>query len=116
MPYIDQQDRRRLDPKIEILAEEIANISRTKPSEAEFSGLLNYVCTRLALLVLRGLFDRVRYWHVALVTGTFKNIADEYYRRIGTPYEDFCILKNGDVVETQLVKRQIDEQYQTLEH
>lgn len=114
MPYIEEQDRRRLDPKIEILAEEIVNIAKRHGNEAAFSGILNYTCTRLALLVLRGLFDRIRYWHVALVTGTFKNISDEYYRRIGTPYEDFCILKNGDVVETAAFNREIEEQRSKL--
>jgi hypothetical protein len=29
----------------------------------------------------------MRYWIIAILTGTFKNIADEFYRRIALPYE-----------------------------
>lgn len=39
----------------------------------------------------------MRYWIIATVTGVFKNIADEFYRRLGVPYEDKQIAKNGDV-------------------
>ena len=56
--------------------------------EAAFAGLLNYTCTRLALNIVRRRFGRLRYWLIALITGTFKNIADEFYRRLAAPYED----------------------------
>jgi hypothetical protein len=111
MPYIDPQARRRLDPEIDILAEEIVKIAQGEP--ASFSGLVNYTCTRLVLLVLQGLFKKLRYWHIALVTGTLKNIADEFYRRVATPYENYCIQKNGDVDLIAFYGDQIEEMYKT---
>jgi membrane associated rhomboid family serine protease len=45
--------------------------------------LLNYACTRLALKVVRERFGTLRYWLIALLTGIFKNVADEFYRRLG---------------------------------
>jgi hypothetical protein len=32
-----------------------------------------------------------------MLTGTFKNIADEFYRRVAAPYEGKQMIKNGDV-------------------
>ncbi|MFN4218874.1 MAG: DUF6899 family protein, partial [Candidatus Bipolaricaulia bacterium] len=65
--------------------------------DAAFAGLLNYACTRLALKVIKLQFGALRYWLIATVTGVFHNIADEFYRRLGTPYEEKQIAKNGDV-------------------
>jgi len=31
------------------------------------------------------------------VTGVFKNISDEFYRRVAAPYEEQQIAANGDV-------------------
>ncbi len=59
--------------------------------------MLNYTCTCLALNIVRRRYGRLRYWLIALITGTFKNIGDEFYRRLGTPYEDQQIALNGDV-------------------
>ncbi|MDP9036166.1 MAG: hypothetical protein M3O50_15305, partial [Myxococcota bacterium] len=42
-------------------------------------------------------FGRLRYGAIATVTGVFKNIADEFYRRVAVPYEDQQIAANGDV-------------------
>lgn len=99
MPYIAQDQRAKLDAHIDALAEEIASLS--KDSDPAFAGLLNYTCTRLALGVTRRRFGQIRYWIIALVTGTFHNVADEFYRRVGGPYEDQAILKNGDVDEIE---------------
>ena len=62
-----------------------------------FAGLLNYACTRLALQIVRRQFGPMRYWLIAIITGTFKNISDEFYRRIAVPYENQQIDKSGDV-------------------
>ncbi len=97
MPYIVQQDRRPLDPLIDQLAERIVAQAKTQNSDAAFAGLLNYACTRLALKVIKLQFGTLRYWLIATVTGVFHNIADEFYRRLGAPYEDKQIAKNGDV-------------------
>ncbi|MCS6902891.1 MAG: hypothetical protein NZO41_01250 [Candidatus Bipolaricaulota bacterium] len=97
MPYIAPQDRRPLDPLIDRLAEQIVQQAKAQNYDAAFAGLLNYACTRLALKVIKLRFGGLRYWIIAVTTGVFKNIADEFYRRLGSPYEDQQIAKNSDV-------------------
>ncbi len=97
MPYITQQDRHPLDPLIDQLAQQIVTQAKAHNYDAAFAGLLNYSCTRLALKVIQLQFGALRYWLIAITTGVFHNIADEFYRRLGTPYEDKQIAKNGDV-------------------
>ena len=93
MPYIAEKDRPELDRHIAALAAEIKDVAASYEHDGAFAGLLNYSCTKLALAVI----PARRYWDIALVTGVFKNIADEFYRRYGIPYEDEQIAKNGDV-------------------
>ncbi len=93
MPYIKKENRPQLDEHIEKLAEVIKKLSAEQDGDTGFAGLLDYSCTRLALKVI----PTRRYWVIALITGVFKNIADEFYRRYGVPYEDEQIKKNGDV-------------------
>ena len=93
MPYIAQKDRPELDVHIDALAVAIKKIAASYGYDGAFAGLLNYSCTRLALKVI----PARRYWAIALITGTLKNVADEFYRRFGVPYEDEQIQKSGDV-------------------
>ena len=95
MPYIKQEFRPRLDSHIEALAGEIKQIAKEQNDPHAFAGLLNYACTSLALKVI----PEKRYWAIALVSGIFSNIGDEFYRRYATPYEDQQIEKNGDVYD-----------------
>jgi len=97
MPYVAPQHRRELDPLIDQLARSLVQEARKYEDAAAFAGLLNYACTRLALKVARQRCGPLRYWLIAILTGTFKNLADEFYRRLGQPYEDRQIVKNGDV-------------------
>ena len=97
MPYVPPQHRRELDPLIDELARGLVQEARRYEDAAAFAGLLNYTCTRLALKVARQRCGPLRYWLIAILTGTFKNLADEFYRRLGQPYEDQQIVKNGDV-------------------
>jgi hypothetical protein len=97
MPYIQPDYRSALDPAIRDLGDRIVEIARTLPEDTGFAGLLNYACTSLALHVVKGRFGRIRYGTIAAVTGVFKNVADEFYRRLAAPYEDAQIAKNGDV-------------------
>jgi len=97
MPYIKQEDRVSLDPLIDALAEDIVKKSSEVGNNAAYAGLLNYVCTRLALKIVKLCFGKVRYWLIATTTGVFHNVADEFYRRLASPYEDLQIKKNGDV-------------------
>ncbi len=88
MPYIKPDQRITLDATIGELADRIVELSRTMPEETSFAGLLNYSCTTLAARVIKGRFGRIRYGTIATVTGVFKNVADEFYRRLAAPYED----------------------------
>jgi hypothetical protein len=97
MPYIADQHRQLLDPLIDELARQLAREAGALHHDGACAGLLNYTCTRLALQVVRQQFGPMRYWLIALLTGTFKNIADEFYRRIAIPYEDRQMEKSGDV-------------------
>jgi hypothetical protein len=97
MPYISKQQRQALDPLIDELAGRLSREAQALDHDGAFAGLLNYTCTRLALKVVRLQFGAMRYWLIALLTGTFKNIADEFYRRIATPYENRQMEKSGDV-------------------
>ncbi|MFA6526570.1 MAG: hypothetical protein WCT26_04130 [Candidatus Buchananbacteria bacterium] len=97
MPYIKQKDREPLDPLIDELAESIVERIRISGEETAFAGLLNYTFTRLLLKVIKLQFGKMRYWIIDAATGAFKNASDEFYRRIGVPYENAQIRKNGDV-------------------
>jgi hypothetical protein len=97
MPYIRPEERNKLNPLIDKIAAEIVSCGKAQGHDAAFAGLLNYTCTRLALKVIRLSFGGMRYWVIALVTGTFKNIADEFYRRVAAPYEDKQVSIHGDV-------------------
>ncbi len=97
MPYIAQKHRQALDPLIEALARQITREAQALDYDAAFAGLLNYTCTRLALMVVRQQFGALRYWLIALLSGTFKNIADEFYRRLAVPYENRQMARHGDV-------------------
>jgi hypothetical protein len=97
MPYIKPELREALDPAIRDLADRIVQAARALPEETAFAGLLNYACTSLAMRIVEGRFGRIRYGTIATVTGVFKNIADEFYRRVAAPYEDRQMAANGDV-------------------
>jgi hypothetical protein len=97
MPYVKSQLREALDPAIRDLARAIVDAARELPEETGFAGLLNYACTSIAIQVIEGRFGKIRYGTIATVTGVFKNVADEFYRRVAVPYEDRQIADNGDV-------------------
>jgi hypothetical protein len=97
MPYIAQKDRKDLDPLIDELASRIVAHAKEQGYDGAFAGLLNYASTRLALKIVRTQFGAMRYWIIAIITGVFKNVADEFYRRLAAPYEDKQIKKNQDV-------------------
>lgn len=93
MPYIKQVDRPELDIHIDALAKVINEKAKTYGYDGAFAGLLNYTCTTLALKVN----PARRYWTIALLSGVFHNIADEFYRKYAAPYEEEQIKNNGDV-------------------
>lgn len=109
MPYIPTGQRQALDPLIDALAAQLAQQAAEMEQEAALAGLLNYTCTRLALAAVHRRYGRLRYWLIALLTGVFKNITDEFYRRLAAPYEDKQQTQHGDVDVLAEFQRQIDE-------
>jgi len=97
MPYIPPEQRKACDGLIDELAGQLVRLAEASGYDGAFAGLLNYACTRLALQVVRRRFGGMRYWIIAILTGTFKNMADEFYRRLAAPYEDLQMAKSGDV-------------------
>lgn len=97
MPYIQAASRKELDGLIDELAHRLVQEAKKDDPDRVFAGLLNYTCTRLALKVVRLQFGSLRYWLIAMLTGIFKNIGDEFYRRLGAPYEDKQKARSGDV-------------------
>ena len=80
MPYVTQEDRKRLD-------------AGERPQGA---GELNYVITRILdeYLAAKG---GLRYAHLNEVVGVLECAKLEIYRRLAGPYEDRKIAENGDV-------------------
>jgi hypothetical protein len=97
MPYIKAKHRKELDILIDQLADRLVREAKEYPDPGAFAGLLNYTCTRLALKVVRKQFGQMRYWLIAILSGVFRNVADEFYRRLAAPYEDRLKAENGDV-------------------
>ncbi|MGA8572873.1 MAG: DUF6899 family protein [Desulfobaccales bacterium] len=97
MPYIPAAERKVCDGLIDGLAVCIDGLARENGGEGAFAGLLNYACTRLALQVVRRRYGGMRYWLIAILSGIFTNLSQEFYRRLAVPYEDRQIAKNGDV-------------------
>ncbi|MBI4642147.1 MAG: hypothetical protein HY790_05035 [Deltaproteobacteria bacterium] len=97
MPYIKAPLRQEIDALIDQLASGIIAQARQSEDPGAFAGLLNYACTRLALQIVRRQFGQMRYWLIALITGIFKNIGDEFYRRVAAAYEDKQMARSGDV-------------------
>ena len=93
MPYIKHEIRKKLDPLIESLANRIG----AEPDD--FTGILNYVITTLVLKIIQNRYTNIKYWMIASITGVFKNVSDEFYRRVVIPYEDKKIQENGDITE-----------------
>ena len=97
MPYIPAAERKVCDGLIDELAGCLDGLARGNGGEGAFAGLLNYACTRLALQVVRRRYGGMRYWLIAILSGIFTNLGQEFYRRLAVPYEDRQIAKNGDV-------------------
>lgn len=82
MPYIKQDDRRKLN-----LAPEVRS--------AKNCGELNYQITQLCIEYLQN--NGYRYQQFNDITGVLENCKLEFYRRKTAPYEDLKIKENGDV-------------------
>ena len=100
MPYIKQDRRKTLDSSIEALQIRLAAAGGNE-------GDLNYVISRL---IGSAFLNDTRYHTIARVTGVLDNVKAEFYRRLGVPYENEAIEKNGDVPEFERIEAMIDGQ------
>lgn len=89
MPYISEERRRVLDPHIEGLQKALHELGGTE-------GDLNYTITRV---VGAAFLNETRYHTIARIRGVLGNVWDEFYVRLGIPYERTAMEKNGDVPE-----------------
>ena len=103
MPYITQETRKDLDCHVNALSDAIEQTSRSDLHA--FIGILNYTISTLVCQVLNKKFGKLRYWHSPVIRGVLADVADEFYRRVMTPYEDKQILNNGDLPEYDELKR-----------
>jgi len=99
MPYIDQNIRNILDPRIQKLYDTI------DPLNPE--GELNYCITRLIHLYVLDLIVHTGKKSYHLLGQGHKILTDatkEYYRKVMGPYEDSCRIKNGAVSDLDAVQ------------
>lgn len=99
MPYIAASTRPKLDNLIDELSQAIVAEAVDSGDELNSSGALNYATTRLYLSVFRTLFPRLRYSHIALITGILENVKQEFYRKVASPFEDDKCFLNGEIPE-----------------
>jgi len=116
MPYITQESRKKFDPLIDQLADKIVEESKKENYDGAFAGFLNYSCTRLALKIIRKQFGKLRYWLVAIMVGTFHGVADEFFRRLGSKYEEKRIIELGDVDLYKEYSDGLDEEIKALKN
>jgi hypothetical protein len=95
MPYIKQEDRDRVDPMIDVLAERIAKDSCDNCEDT--AGRLNYTITKLMHKVLEYEGCSENYSSYNNLIGMLECARMELYRRKVAPYEDKKINENGDV-------------------
>ena len=94
MPYIPKQDRKRLDPSIDLLADILIG---AKANDA-ISRELTYIFYRLAKILCDPEKGGVKtFARMNMIRGCFKSADGEFKRRIIDDYEDLKIAENGDV-------------------
>ncbi len=89
MPYITEDRRRALDPHIEGLQKALHALDGDE-------GDLNYTITRL---LGAAFLNETRYRTLARLRGVLGTVWDEFYARLGLPYEKMAREKNGDIPE-----------------
>jgi hypothetical protein len=108
MPYIEENNRERVDSSINELVlcikttllntknVNVFNIEKLSNEDIlKIAGVLNYCITRIC----SSCSGDISYQKIAIITGVLENVKQEFYRRIASPYEDKKIIENGDVKE-----------------
>jgi hypothetical protein len=104
MPYIEPKDRPRLDRDIDYMVNCI--LLSSKNTSDDVVGILNYVLTRIAVLITRELAvnhvnntKKLSYALLDKIWGVLNGVASEFNRRVITPYEEKKKKENGDVYQ-----------------
>ncbi len=90
MPYINRTERGQYQELIQELAKRIPDDRMSRP------GHMNYT---VSLLIEKVYGKNLRYADHNEVMGVLTCIADEFYRRKTSPYEDEKIVQEGDLDE-----------------
>ena len=85
MPYISQDDRTKFETIPETLYEE----------GIDTAGELQYLIAQAISVYMNS--HPQRYQTMNDIMGALSGAQMEFYRRVVAPYEDKCIVKNGDV-------------------
>ena len=104
MPYIIPEKRAYLDSHIDNIYHAIVDLEMDalgEPDTNNTEGNLNYIFTRLLLLVY-GDKDETRYANINDVMGLLECVKAEFYRKVAAPYEDQKEFDNGAVVGKQV--------------
>ena len=94
MPYIKPEQRIWYENPVN----ELAKVLGSTQTDEEFMkkcGDLNYCISTLVGKVM----DKPSYAKIAMITGVLENVKQEFYRRVGVPYEENKIVQNGDIKE-----------------
>lgn len=98
MPYIKQEDRKILDPRIENV---FGSLMRTATFENndQLCGELNYIIFRLAKMLCDQEMwgGERRYARMNAIIGAIESAKAEFQRRIIAPYENEKMDENGDI-------------------
>jgi hypothetical protein len=90
MPYISRKDRKQYQEVLNSLAEIIPKDRMLRP------GHMNYI---VSLLIEKVYGSEMRYADHNEVMGFLTCIAQEFYRRKTSPYEDIKITEEGDLTD-----------------
>ena len=97
MPYIDKEDRQKLEPAVELIKNSLdlkRNTDELGPGDLNY--LLTVTCNKYIAAKLHNNTGSV-YQVYNDVIGALEGCKLELYRRTVAPYEDIKIRQNGDV-------------------
>jgi len=108
MPYIENNNRERVDSSINELAlcikstllnaqnVNVFDIDKLSSEDVlKIAGVLNYCITRIC----SSCSGDISYKKIAVISGVLENVKQEFYRRVASSYEDEKMIENGDVRE-----------------
>lgn len=108
MPYITKENRAKVDAAIEALADLISETAH----DDDLEGIVNYTITELCCQTMVG--DTPRYKKINAVLGILEAVKQEFYRRMGGPYEDLAAQKNGDITSYEDFMYDLVKKFQEL--